>query len=342
MALINNHISAGFVKYLSLAKAAFSKKRIFNLTKILYSCVTRRSEVAGMPFLVQVEPTNRCALKCKMCIKGAGILSRKDGDLDLEGFKKIIRELEGSMVYLSLYNLGEPLLNKEIFEMIKYAKSKSIFVRLSTNGELLDEENIVRLINSGLDDLVISLDCVNQQDYVSYKGVDNFEKVINNVSLLIRERKNRPKPFISLQVLAMKNISKDIIDFRNLAKSLKVDKALVKKLRVNFPGLAPEKNLLPESDTYIRDFYKGDFKRKFCIRPLISAVFLWDGSVIPCCFDMQGQYSFGNIYRERFKDTWNSSSYAFFRKNAAENPNQISICKECSLDGILEYLANYS
>ena len=326
-------------KYQTLLKAIFYRTRVFNLFIVAFSYLFRFPKVKGFPPIVQIEPTNRCNLHCCLCLTGLGKLRRQKGDMSIGNFEKIIGQLEKGIIYLVLYNLGEPLLNPDIYQMVQYAKRKRVFIRLSTNGEFVDNENIKKIVNYGIDELVISLDYAPQQTYLKYKKSPNFKMVIENVKSIIKERGKRLKPYVNLQLLITIDTEEQIPEFRKMARDLGVDRSLIKKVRVNFPEIEPDRNLLPLNSKYIRKAYKNNFRRDICYRPWISTLVFWDGSIVPCCFDMQGEYNFGNIFNMSFEKIWNNINYASFREQILKSCNQIPLCRQCSLQ---DFFDNYS
>jgi len=318
-------------KYSALVKAIFYKKRFFNALSTVVSYILKKDRFLALPLFVQIEPTNRCNLNCSLCITGLGKLRRPKRDMSFREFTQIIDQFEESIIYLVLYNLGEPLLNTQLYDMIKYAKKKKIFVRLSSNGYFTEKKHIKDIVNCGLDELIISLDCVSPQNYLKYKNSHSFYDVINNIELIIKERKGKHGPFINVQLLLIRDNEEDISQFRCLVRRLGVDKGLIKKPRVNFPGVIPDTSFLPLNSKYIRKSYK-DFNRiRECIRPWISTVILSDGSVVPCCFDMQGEYNFGDTINLNFRQIWNSDRYILFRSQILTDSNHISLCQQCSV-----------
>lgn len=322
-------------KYFTLSIALLYKFRIINFFKMIFAYLLKIIYSQGLPFIIQIEPTNRCNLKCALCITGAGKLRRAAGDMTFEEFEKIIKKIDKNVFYLGLYNLGEPLLNPEIHKMISFAKTKRIFTRLSTNAFFDSKEDIAKLVNSGIDELVVSLDCVTPQIYAKYKGADGFQRVIRNIRLIIKERANKLSPFIALQLLVMKETEKEIKTFKKLAYELGVDKTVLKKIRINFPGAIGDKSFLPDNRKYIRKTYiKRNNLNSSCFRSWISTVILWDGCIVPCCFDMEGEYNFGNIHNQSLEEIWRNEKYVSFRKEASDANNQINLCKECSLNDL--------
>lgn len=337
--MIIRNIILRIAKYSSLTRAVFYKKRFFNLFFVLVSYLFQHAKVKGLPFLVEIEPTNRCNLSCGLCLTGLGKLKRPKGDMALNQFKNIIDQLEEGIIYLVLYNLGEPLLNQHIYQMIKYAKEKKIFIRLSTNANFYNKD-IISVLDCGIDELVISLDCVTPQAYLKYKKNPSFERVIDNIKLIVKTRGKRLIPFINLQLLLMRDTENDIGKFKKMVRNLGVDAGLIKKVRIDFPGINPDKSFLPQNDKHIRRAYKDNYYGQgICYRPWISTLIFMDGSVVPCCFDMEGEYLFGNISNRNFTEIWNNEEYTFFRKEMLRGTDRVYLCKQCSFR---EFFSNFN
>ena len=134
-----------------------SARRIINMFFVLYSYFTQSSSVYGAPPILMVEVTTKCNLQCIMCPRQLVVQKRKEGNMDFNTFKKIIDDTEKWLFCLALWNFSEPMLNENIYEFIEYAKQKKIFVSLATNGLLLSDSNIEKIIDSKLDYLIISI-----------------------------------------------------------------------------------------------------------------------------------------------------------------------------------------
>ena len=105
----------------------FTFKRFFNLSLLVFQeRVLKNSRVVGYPYLVYIDPINICTLKCPLCPTGQNSKARSRGKMSFDNFKKIIDEIGDYLYFVGLYNWGEPFLNKDIFKMIKYSKSKKI------------------------------------------------------------------------------------------------------------------------------------------------------------------------------------------------------------------------
>lgn len=319
-------------RYLSFVKSLFFKFRILHLLFGFISFRIKAAKSWGYPGLVQIEPTNICNLSCKLCPTGQRLLPRPPADMTFKQFKAVIDSLGRYMSYLILYVAGEPLLNKEIFRMTRYAKAKNIYIRFSTNATkdcFKDGRDIRELINSGIDELIIALDCLDRESYKEYKGDDGFDEVAERIHRIIEERGRRLSPFVNLQLIVTSQNEDRLPEFMALGKRLKVDNVLLKTVCVNLYGFKDKQAYLPAQEKYIRKVYLSN-NTASCCRPWISTTVLSDGSVVPCCFDMSASMKFGNIFfEEDFRKIWKGSNYAQFRAKIAEDTTRIGLCKDC-------------
>ena len=153
-------------------------RKIFNVFLIyksyFISRILKKPVHWGMPVSASIEATTNCNLQCPECPSGLRKFSRATGTIDLSHFQKYLEPLEKYLSYLMIYFQGEPYLNKQFFELVKYAVSKKIFTATSTNGHFLDDENARQTVESGLDRLIISLDGTDQESYSAYRVNGDF------------------------------------------------------------------------------------------------------------------------------------------------------------------------
>ena len=130
--------------------------------------------VEGYPYMLQIEPTNRCNLQCPLCPAGTNRLERERRDLTLDEFKTIIDDMEDYLLFLILWEWGEPFMHPQLPEIINYAHERDIKTLTSTNAHFLhDEEYLKRILQSGLTTLIIAIDSLEQERYEVYakKGI---------------------------------------------------------------------------------------------------------------------------------------------------------------------------
>lgn len=164
----------------------------------------RLNYVVNFPTHLEVEVALSCQMRCPMCKREQMHKGSKNGVMDLDLYKKIIDEASSRRVYsIKLSWRGEPLLNNRIIDMIKYAKDKGIQdVAFLTNGERLNPELSVRLIESGLDWMSISVDGMNET-YNRIRWPETFEGIVSKLKFFkeCRDTRGYKKPLIRIQTI---------------------------------------------------------------------------------------------------------------------------------------------
>ena len=159
------------------------------------------------PRKLNIEVTTRCNLECTMCIRR--VWNGESGDMTLETFQALVPVFP-EIETINAIGIGEPLLNENIFEMIRLGKeglpSHGTF-SLTTNATLIDESIANRLVASGLDDLVVSIDGACAETYNNIRSGANFDDVLNKVELINKAKKNAGSqtPHIGVEFVAMKD-----------------------------------------------------------------------------------------------------------------------------------------
>src|SRR5579862_9368379 len=165
-------------------------RRIWNGTKVLSSYYiskwTKKPVQWGYPVSVSVEPTTSCNLRCPECPSGLRSFTRPRGMLEKKFFEKMIDQMAPELLYLTFYFQGEPYLNPDFLEMVKYAKSKRIYTATSTNAHYLNDENARLTVESGVDSLIISIDGITQDVYSQYRIGGDLEKVMEGADNIVK------------------------------------------------------------------------------------------------------------------------------------------------------------
>lgn len=147
--------------------------RIWNGIKVLSSFYisrfTKKPVQWGLPVSISFEPTTSCNLRCPECPSGLRQFSRPTGMLKKDFFTETIDDLHKHLLYLIFYFQGEPYLNTDFLDMVKYASEKGIYTATSTNAHYLTDEAARKTIESGLDRLIISIDGTTQEVYQQYR-----------------------------------------------------------------------------------------------------------------------------------------------------------------------------
>lgn len=308
-----------------LLKLSFYLSRIF-----------RRAIHWGRPAFLSAEPTTVCNLGCPECPSGLKAFSRPTGSMDLDMFDKLISQTKDHLIYLILYFQGEPYLNPFFGEMVKRARANKIVTATSTNGHYLTERYAKVTVESGLDELIISLDGLDQETYSRYRRGGDLNKVLQGIKTLVKVRKemNASHPLIHLQFIVMKHNEHQIQDFLRLAKDLGVDLPVLKSAQIYSEN--DQNSILPESNKKKR-YYKDDNGmlhhitplRKRCWRMWHGAVITWDGRMVPCCYDKDASHQMGSLDSQSLEEIWRNERYHSFRNTILKERESIEICRNC-------------
>ena len=297
----------------------------------------KKSVSLGFPISMAIEPTTSCNLRCPECPSGLRQFTRPIGMLEPTFFKSTIDAVYKELIYLTFYFQGEPYLNPNFLEMVKYASEKGIYTSTSTNAHYLNEEQSAKTVESKLDRLIISIDGTTQETYEQYRIGGSLQKVIDGTKHIIaaKKRLKSKTPHIVFQFLVVKPNEHQLNDVQLLAKKLGVDEVVFKTAQVyNFEN---GNSLIPDNIKYSRYKKNSDgtysIKNKLlnqCWRMWSSCVVTWDGVVVPCCFDKDAKHQLGDLKQQSFKELWNSEKYQNFRQSILKSRQEIDICKNCS------------
>ena len=153
------------------------------------------------PFVIFIDPSDACNFKCSFCPTGDSALMKKVGrplkQIPWDLYTKIIDdicEFKDKVKVIRLYKDGEPLLNKNFADMVRYAKKSGCCERVdtTTNASLLTEEKSVEIIDAGLDRINISIEGMNEKQYLDFSGyhLKNFSDIVDNVANFYKNRAN--------------------------------------------------------------------------------------------------------------------------------------------------------
>jgi radical SAM protein with 4Fe4S-binding SPASM domain len=298
---------------------------------------TGKASSIGFPISMAIEPTTSCNLRCPECPSGLRQFTRPIGMLEPVFFKKTIDEVYQQLIYLTFYFQGEPYLNPNFLDMVKYASDKKIYTSTSTNAHYLNKEQAKKTVESKLDRLIISIDGTTQEAYEQYRIGGTLQKVIEGTKNIIEAKKELKSnlPHIVFQFLVVKPNEHQLEDVKKLAHNLGVDEVVFKTAQVyDFENGNP---LIPDNIKYSRYKKNSDgtysIKNKLlnqCWRMWSSCVVTWDGVVVPCCFDKDAKHQLGDLKKESFKELWKLDKYQNFRQSILKSRQEIDICKNCS------------
>lgn len=306
------------------------------------------------PFLIQIFPVYACNFKCGYCLYALpkeehGYVSDKIF-MDLNTYKKCIDDIskfESQLKMLRFAGIGEPLLHKNIADMVKYAKEKEIAqsIDIVTNGALLNKELSLKLIDSGLDRLRISIQGVSKERYKSLSNVDlDFQNLINNIEFFYKNKGNT-KVYIKIIDCAFSHESEQQLFYDMFGEIC--DIIAVEHLTPTVEGIDYTK-LSKDALTKFSQSGNPILESNICPQPFYMMQINPDGNVVPCC-SMKYPWVMGNIQNEGICDIWNGKAFSHFRRILLDGVKAAGeVCSKCSLykyglfeeDKLDEYVEN--
>ena len=191
-----------------------------------------RSVIAQPPKYYHIGLITQCNLTCRMCPVHA-ITSKpnsRGARIDSTLLEQALSGLDKYAPYIKrigLTDFGEPFLYPEIFEVIDqiHRVCPTVAIHLTTNGTLLSEPLIERILSSHLSDIAISLDAGTKSTYERIRIGSNFGKVVDNVQKLVEMRKLKGNKFprISANFVLLRSNIHDLPEFVRLSKFIGVD-----------------------------------------------------------------------------------------------------------------------
>lgn len=171
-----------------------------------------------------IELTTKCNLNCKICYRQTW--KEKDQELDFSILVKILEEIRNEPIKEVIFGgIGEPLVYSRIHEAIELFSEFNLTI--TTNGTLLFEENLVKLIIEKVNKLVISID----GSFETFKAIRNFplELILENLKSL-QKLKVKEVPLLCIEFVLFEENKEDLYKVIDLATSLNIYQLIISHL----------------------------------------------------------------------------------------------------------------
>jgi len=318
-----------------------------------------------LPRSLYLETTSRCNSLCETCILTFGG-REPQRDLRWEEFRRVVDQFP-ALDRVLLHGIGEPLLNRDLPRMVAHLKTRGAGVLFNSNAITLSGSIRRALIDAGLDELRVSLDGSTRATYARIRGVDAFDRVVDNLVELagLKAELGTSRPAVSLWFTAMRDNIEEIPGLVPLARRGGATAIHLQRLVYNELGMATheqslygrleEREAAAIREAEARARAEGlHFSASgatapevsltpapagqpwsACRRPWTLAYVTVSGNVLPCCIApwITGHYDgiiLGNLYRESLEEVWWGKRYADFRRDlqTAEPPEP---CRGCGV-----------
>jgi len=241
---------------------------------------------------------------------------------------------------------------KNLPEMIRYLKARGVYTLFNTNGTLLTPRKQRELIETGLDELRVSLDAADAKTFLAVRGKNFFDRIVRNISgfTKLQRELGAEKPLVSMWLTGMQETIGQLPDFVRLAAEIGVREVHLQRLVFDDAGFGLAR---AESALFARareaeeaavaqaqaiaaalgvrlnasggaepglSLKAGAEEKPWasCRRPWSLMYFTAHGRALPCCiapFSARGyeNYTLGDATQQSLKEIWNSPAYRHFR-----------------------------
>lgn len=255
-----------------------------------------------------------------------------------------------SVAKISLVGIGESFMNKELWQIVRQAKSKGIEIGTTTNGTILTERILHEIFDSGLDWLNFSLDGATKATFEKMRPGSVFEEVLGNLRRITEAARGRSRPTLSVWFLASRENIHELPQMVDLVKGLGISRLNTQGVHywghADWHDRAREANKIPELVGTLQhvaalaraagvQFQAVNFPNREagrgCKWPWKGSYITADGFVTPCCENGSDpdKINFGNVLDTPFSEIWNSESYQKFREELRDPHGRPSICVDC-------------
>ena len=195
-----------------------------------FEAVEARDVTASPPVCLYLETTNRCNLLCETCPRTFETLEPPQ-DMTWELFTKIVDQFP-SIARVVLHGVGEPMLVKDLPRMIRYLKDRGIYVLFNTNGTLLNPKKFQELIDTGLDELRVSVDAADRKTYLAVRGKDFFDRIVRDVGKFtaFQAKVGSATPKVSIWLTGLKETVQQLPEFVRMAANMGVKEVHLQRL----------------------------------------------------------------------------------------------------------------
>lgn len=286
---------AAWSRHLRIVLRYGNIKKFANLGKAFFHYLRGSPKIPTMPAFLKVEISRCCYVRCKYCYE-----EKSEIFYPFPLYKNLIDKLKEYIFEVSLYDIGEPLLNDNVLDYIKYAHSQRLGTIISTSLSVKKSDDFWEKFSlSGLDYLVVSIDGITKEVYNKYRTYGDLNLVLSNLKKIQKYReKYNNNMFIEWQMIDLPWNKHEKNAAKILSKELGCDTF----------------RIIPEATQSRYGSSKAIYSRqKNCLLPFIIFIVNAYNQVRPCYKIYLGNPAIGDLNQSTFEEIWNGEEIAVIR-----------------------------
>jgi molybdenum cofactor biosynthesis enzyme MoaA len=282
--------------------------------------------VPQFPKTVQIQTMSGCNARCQFCPNGHTTNRLTMGSMSEDLFRKIVDEVVQHPVRrISPYLMNEPLADPRLPDLIRYIterKRKETSTSISTNATYLTSEMGERLIESGLDSLMISFHGIRKETYETSMGNLDWETHLNQVNEFIefQRRRRSKKPVITVTMVHTSTLHQELEEIREYWNS----RGVIVRIHTLENRSHPWVDGKPINIKPMRPYND-------CDRLMGQAYLLWNGDAVLCCVDWERTTVLGNVMNQSVESVWQGEAYTAYRRNYLAGNIGGTLCEGCKV-----------
>lgn len=274
---------------------------------------------------VYIEISNICNLSCHFCPP----VKRTRKSMTSSEFEYIIKQIKPHSSFVYLHVKGEPLLHKELEQILDIADKYQIQINITTNATLLKQREELLLNSNALRQMNLSLHAFTKDSGIDHDNyvdtVLSFAKKTNDIGVYTVFRL-----WNLTQDDEMTKLGLDIME--KIEQTYTLENPLIE-------SMGGHKSIKIASHTYVgweREFVwpslENDYVSNtgFCYGLRHQVAILVDGTVVPCCLDANGEARLGNIFEQDFSEIIETKLSKSIKHGFAERKVVHELCQKCS------------
>ena len=327
-------------------------------TKVLAPLVPMRGGRAESgPLLGTVIVSYACNYRCTFCeLPQRSIRRRREGFVELttDGWKGVLRGFAALRTAGVGFTGGEPFVRKDCAELLEFSLSLGMVTHVNTNGHLLDDAMIGRLVGMGLDSVNVSLDAADAATHDRLRGhPGSFERVTDRIAALARARDesgSARRTRVAITSVLTPDNAEQVVALADLAERLGADSLgfipmheyvgkeqldevapprpwadKMARAVADLERIKKERSILENSERYLAlfpDCFAGRPSPIRCRAPETSLVVDCYGRVFPCVPMSEIDRPIGRVTGSELASFWKSAQYAASRR-------ELAACRAC-------------
>lgn len=287
----------------------------------------------ALPQYLDVELTNNCNFRCCFCPTGTKAMQRMKGYMSDDVAEAIVDNVSKYHIPgVRFIRWGEPTMHPQYLTILDKVKKAGAFIHINTNGSLLDEEHIYRLMDMHLDSIKFSFQGADEGTYNEMREGGDYFKLLNVVRQFYKIRGDRDYPYIQISTTLTGETADQIENFKNDIENY-CDYYNVGYTKLNHLNVE-RMNISEEEKIKIRRLQENEMNHhrytKVCGEAFDKLSINWNGDVTLCCSDYDNFMIIGNILDNDIKHIFNCKAARIYREAIVNQQyGKIKCCSNC-------------